>query len=155
MAKSVTIYGEDIHIARLDATKKLDTLVSQTANVIFEAKNVFPFDLFVDKLLIRPTKIDVVYGIFFFSDHVMSMLIKDLKAVKLTTGIFFASLQFELQGYEENPPEIKFLWREDAMKARRIISGLMAAQQNGVDLTQLPVDQLMEKTEEIGRAREE
>lgn len=155
---SVTIYGNDIQTTPPtpeDTIKKLDQLTAQTSNILLEIKNTFPFDLFTDKLIIRPTKIDLVYGIFFFSDYILSMLIKDLKTVKVSTGLFFATMSFELQGYETNPPKIKFLSNKKAMQARRIIAGLMAAHQNNVDLAQLPIEDLSGKVEEIGRAREE
>ncbi len=158
ISSSVTVYGKDIQTSTQtpeEVSERLDQLQEQTSNVIMELSNIFPFDFFTDRLIIRPTKIDLVYGIFFFSDYIFSMLIKDLKAVKVSTGLLFSTMNFELQGYETNPPKIKFLSNSKAMKARRIIAGLMAAHQNNIDLTQIPVEELTSKVEEIGRAREE
>lgn len=153
----ITITGKNIEVTpdvNSTPTEQLDVLASKTHNVLFEVSNIFPFDFFTDKLVIRPTKIDLIYGIFFFSDHVISMLFRDLKTVKVTTGLFFSSMTFELQGYEDNPPAIKFLNNKDALRARRMISGLMSIYQNDIKMTEIPSSELSQKAEEIGRARE-
>src|SRR5687768_500406 len=98
---SVTVYGKDIQTSTQspeEIGEKLDQLTQQTSKVIMQISNIFPFDFFTDKLIIRPTKVDLVYGVFFFSDYILSMLIKDLKTVKVSTGLLFATMSFELQG---------------------------------------------------------
>ncbi|MBX4206106.1 hypothetical protein KW795_02815 [Candidatus Microgenomates bacterium] len=154
---AVTISGKDVKIERaiLVPPKTLDKLVEENRQKIMEVKNIFPFDLFPDKIIISKTKVDLVYGLFFFSDHIISMLIKDLKNAKVTTGILFASMSFELQGYEVNPEKIKFLPIAKAMQARRIIEGLIASEAKGIDLSSFEPEELMDKLEEIGRARTE
>lgn len=136
-------------------TLQMSKLMDLNKNKILEIKNVFPFDLFQDRVIVSAHKVDLVYGVFFYSDYVVSMLIKDMKNAKVSTGIFFGTLTFELHGYETNPPPVKFLWREDAIKARRVIEGLIACCQNGIDITELDPNNIQEKIEEIGRARVE
>lgn len=135
-------------------SQRLDELLYKDRGRLYELSTVFPFDLFTDKIIISRTKVDLVYGVFFFSEHVISMLVKDLKNVKVTTGIFFASMSFELQGYEKNPPAIKFLQVHKAVRARRIIEGLIICETNKIDLKELPSSDLIAKLEDLGKARE-
>lgn len=149
------ISGKDLKIGKnvVNSPATLDKLIAGNQEKIMELQNIFPFDFFPDKIIISKTKVDLIYGVFFFSDQVLSMMIRDIKNVKLMTGILFAGLSFELQGYEVNPPKIKFLSIAQAMKARRIIEGLIACEAKGVDLSSFTTLQLEEKLEELGRAR--
>ena len=49
---------------------------------------------------------------------------------------------------------VSYLWKRDAIKARRIILGLIAAKSEKLDLSKIPRDEVAFKLEEIGKSRE-
>lgn len=134
-------------------TQKIDRVIEKTGRKLFEISSVFPFDFFPDKIVIDENKVSLIFGIFFFSEQVFPIFIKDIKNVTVSSSILFASLTFELTGYEKNPQKIKYLWIPGAMRARRIITGLVACHAEKIDTTKLSESKLLEKVEEIGRAR--
>ncbi len=136
-------------------SQKIDTILAKSEPVLFEASAVFPFDLFPDRLIIHPDKVSLIYHIFFFSEQVFPMFIRDLKNVAVGTNVLFGSLLFELQGFEKNPPKLNYLKVSEAIKARRIITGLIAFNNERIDVTKLSTEELAEKAEEVGKARNE
>lgn len=49
---------------------------------------------------------------------------------------------------------IGYLWKKDAIRARRIILGLVAAKKEGIDIAQIETNSLLSEVEQIGRSRE-
>jgi hypothetical protein len=134
--------------------QKLDQLVSDSAEVIYRCKNIFPFDFFPDQVIIDKTKIDLIYGLFFASKEVFTIMHKDLHAITMDYDLFFATIDFEVSGYEHDPGPIKFMSRKDALIVRRITLGIIASQKEGIDLSKLTTQELRIKLEEIGKAKE-
>lgn len=132
--------------------KKFTEVVQASRRILFQAKNVFPFDLFTDKLIIDENKIDIVFGTFFYSKEVFSIPYNRLSGATSSIGLFFGSLAIEIQGYEQNPPVLKHMWRTDVVRARRLINGLVTAHRQGIDLTKLDLTQATHLIEEIGTA---
>lgn len=122
--------------------------------IIFGLRSVFPLQLFPDAIVIDYVKVDIVYGIFFKTQKIFPILIQDITTVKISYGILFATLSFEVRGYEKNPQPVGFLKKDEAITARRIIMGLIACKRNKVDLTQLSPGEAAEKLEEIGSVEE-
>lgn len=155
----IDLPDEDItppHIGGKEGEKeanKFRDVVKASRRILFQTKNVFPFDIFPDKLIIDENKIDIVFGTFIFSEEVFSIPYNRLSGATSSIGLFFGSISMEIQGYEENPPMLKWLWRQDSIKARRLINGLVTAHRQGIDLTKLDLTQAMDLVEEIGTAQ--
>ena len=60
-------------------------------------------------------------------------------------------MTFEAIGYEENPTKVLFLPKQQAIDTHRVITGLMAAKREGVDIEKLPDNEVYKKAWEIGR----
>ncbi len=133
-------------------SKDFGDIVRASRRILLEAKNVFPFDLFTDKIIIDENKVDIIYGIFFYSKEVFSIPYNRISQATSTIGLFFGSITLEIQGYEQNPSVLKWLWRSDAIRARRMINGLVTAHQQGIDLTKLDLTGVKHLVEEIGTA---
>lgn len=131
---------------------KLDSLVEQSRRVLFTTRTIFPFDFFPDIIQIDENKVDIIERIFFFSEQVFPIAITDIRNVTVTTDLLFASLTIEIRGYETNPGQIKFLQKYAAAKIRRLIFGLMQCKKQDIDLTSIPVKELVPKLEQIGAA---
>lgn len=141
----------------LTEVTKLDNLVKKTNRRILSIQSVFPFDFFPDTVHIDENKVDVIHRTFFWEKQMFPILIKNINGANITTNPFFATLSIEVTGYEKNPRPIRFLKRNDAVRARRIILGLVACAKEGrkgIDLSKIPLTELREKVEEIGKSRE-
>lgn len=148
-----TINVDQKSVSPPPSVKKLDELVAKSQRILYKTKTVFPFDLFPDEIIIDENKIDIIVKPFFYTENIFPILLKNIHGVNINATLFFASITFELTGIEANPGEIRFLWQQDAYKIKRIVTGLTAAVKEGIDLSQIPQEELVAKVEEIGRAR--
>jgi hypothetical protein len=142
----------------LSPTQRLDNTLTRTKRELLTIRSVFPFDLFPDTLRIDENKIEIISRKFFsLEEHIFPILIKNINGVVVTTSPFFATVTFEITGHNTNPEPITMLKKREALLAKRIIMGLIAAQKDGkdgIDLSSIPIEQARAKLEEIGRAYE-
>ena len=68
-------------------------------------------------------------------------------------SVFFATLKLELGpgGFQQNPPPVTFLFKKEAIKANRIIVGLIICHKEKIDLSGMSREEILRKSEEIGR----
>jgi hypothetical protein len=129
---------------------KLKDLASQST-VIFETQSVFPFQLFPDRLIVESDKVTIVHRTFAWKG-IFPILLDNLNSVSVNRGLLFAALSFELTGYENNPGDIVHLWPENAAKAKRYIMGLLNAKKQGVDISKIPITEIKDDLEKIGKS---
>lgn len=135
--------------------EKLDQLIKLAHQPIFKTTTVFPFDLTPNSMVIEIDKVNLISHEFLGSEQIRSLAVKDLGEIIVETGMFFATLKIlERRVGPDNIIEIKNLKREDAMRARRILQGLVAADKQGIDLTKFDPEELAKKAEELGQTTE-
>lgn len=134
-------------------SERLDQLAKSSDTVLFRCKSLFPFDFFPDAVVVTQSKVDIIYGHFFFVKSVHTLLIENILTMRLDTGPLFASLQFEVKGYEQNPPEVGYLAKHEAVKAQEIIMGLVAAKHEGIDLKSVQRRKVTESVNQIGATK--
>lgn len=117
-----------------DHVKKFDSVVQGTNKVLLNVKAVFPFDFFPDRIIIDPNKVNVVRKSFFLTEKLHSISIKNITDVYVQTAPFFASLHIMDNAVADNVIIVKYLWKKDAEKARRVIQGLIEASKHEVDI---------------------
>lgn len=144
---------EEIEKEKAKSEVKLKNILQNAPNVLIKIRAIWPFDFFPDSIVVDQNKVDIIYR-YFLEEGTFSVLIKNINSVHIHANVFFASLTFEVQGYETNPQPINFLNIEKAAKTRRIILGLIACDKQGVDISQIPAVELANKMEEIGKAHE-
>lgn len=132
--------------------EKLEQTLEGSHNTLYKCKSVFPFDFFPDELIIDENKIDVRHGLFFMSTQTTSIPYENIVKATTTTGLLFATLQIEMEIFVQQPQPIKYLWRNQALKARRIINGLVSAYKQGIDFRKLDMTHATDEYEEIGVA---
>ena len=88
---------------------------------------------------------------FFKSKRTYNILIEDLISVKLSTSLFFATMRFEIQGYEQNPAPIRYLSKQEAIKAHRLITGLITCKRNNINLKKMSFEEINKKVYQIGK----
>jgi hypothetical protein len=133
--------------------EKLDQLLSQSTHVLYKLVTVFPFDFFTDEISIGPSQIDICIRTFFMTKQMHSIPIKNIADVFIHTSLFFASLKIIDSSFIENSVTISYLKKHEAIRARDIIQGLVIASKEGIDITKVPEDVLLEKIEIIGKQR--
>lgn len=136
--------------------KKLDSLVQKTSRVLIRISTVFPFEFFPTIVTVDEKKVSISRGIFFSSRTIESILVKDIRTVIVSSNILFASVKIQLGPMataEQGPPTIYWLWKNDADRLRRIILGLVACEEEDIDLSQFEKRDLIRKVDQIGNAR--
>lgn len=127
---------------------KLNNLAQETDEPIYEIGSVFPFTLFPDKVIIYKHRVTIVRKDLFFK-RVFPMLIEDIRTVRISRSIIFATMEFEVVGYEENPRPVTTLNPTDAIKAQKYVVGLIRAKRENIDLSAISNDTVRDKLEEI------
>ncbi len=131
--------------------QKLNTLIDKSQVELLTITSTFPFDLFPDTLRIDITQIHITIKEFFKSQRIHSIAIQDISDVFVDTSPWYASLRIAYKGLIEKSIKISFLKRNDALKAKKIIHGLMIGIKEGIDFSKLVNnDQLIEKLEDLG-----
>lgn len=130
---------------------KLEELVQTSDLVLCRVKNVFPFDIFPDSLVVSLTEVEITYRYDFITQYVYPVPIDKVLTVRVLKGLFFASLEIEVQGHENDPTKIKYLKKSQAEEAKLIIMGLRTAMAQEIDLKAIPQDQLIEKLKHIAQ----
>ncbi len=141
-----TVYPKEV----IKEKEKLHTLVQIGTERLFRVKSIFPFTFFPDELIIDRTQVDIVYGLFFFSKSVFPMHVKDILNVVITTNFMFARLTFEIRGFEQNPRSISYLPKDKAVQAQQIVMGLKACYEQGIDLSKLQREEVLQTCLQIG-----
>lgn len=143
-----TIYQQPTEVNK--NIQKLQNVTNASNRVLFKASTLFPFDFFPDTIIIHDVKIDIIHTLFFATTKVVSFPISSLINVTASTNSFFGVLNLEMVGFEPNPGTLKFLSIHDAIRARRILNGLIICYKENVDLTKLDINLVKQKVEEIG-----
>lgn len=133
-------------------TDKLSVLADLAQEVLFEAKSVYPYELFPDKITICLNRITITYVTPFSKDE-RPIPIEYLNTAHVTRGMFFASLSIETFGVEK-PNPIHHLRIDDARIARRYILALVECKKNGVNFGDYNIKEIREKLQSIGTVRE-
>ncbi len=136
-------------------SNKLDNLVKMTENRLFNLKSVFPFKLFPDSIVIEQKQVILICNQFFGSAQNYPILIKDILMPNIESSVFFATLKIKvvMGGVQQNPPSIRFLKKSEALKAARIITGLIICDREHIDLSGENQVEVVGKVEEIGRIK--
>lgn len=138
----------------LSDIEKLNATVKSANRILFKTQAIFPFDFFPDEVIIDENKVDIISSKFFTSRETFTIPIENINGVTNSLSLFFGELRIEAWGINRLPGPIKYLSRLDAIKARRIISGLILSHKEQIDMRNIPLEELKRKLEEIGRAHE-
>ncbi|HSX40091.1 MAG TPA: hypothetical protein VLF68_00600 [Candidatus Saccharimonadales bacterium] len=131
-------------------SQKFETLVGKSNRVLLKISGIFPFDLFPDSIVIDENKVNIIHRYFFFTDEVQSIVIPHIKDVLVDRALLFATLKILPDGFSENWVSVEYLWKEEAVRARRIILGLLVGQKEGIDITKVETQDLEKKIEALG-----
>lgn len=135
--------------------EEVKKLAKDTNKTVARASAVFPLQLFPDTITVDQNKIDIVHRQFFWSKQLFTIFLEDLTNVTISVGPFFATMKFEVRGFEENPAPVTFLWKGDAINLHRNIVGLAAAKRKEIDIGSVPETIIEKHIPNIGKAHED
>jgi hypothetical protein len=134
--------------------KGLVDLYEETHETLYRISTVSPFVLFPDEIIIRRNHVDVIKRVFFDSAQSYRMPYTNIREMVVTYNPFFATFEFMLVGpYLGMFGKINFLPRGRAIRANRIITGLIECQQLGVDTSHYPKSELLAYLDGIGKTQ--
>lgn len=146
----------------MDDNNKVSVVVSEkkesepppTARRLLRIVAVFPFQFFPDELIVDEFKVTIVTRTFFFdTGRMRSVLFRDITGISLDMGLFFAALGFGERGFAQDKAYTNYLWKDQAVLARRLIEGMVILSDEKVDTTKLTLEELLERAEKLGREK--
>jgi hypothetical protein len=132
---------------------KIDSLLKKSRKVLSKISTHKPFSIYQDSIIIDEVKIEIIHRFLWGTEKIVTALIKDLKGAQVQTGLYHSSLIIQIAGLEFFPETIGYLEKNEALKTRRLIHGLIACDKNGIDITKIEDINLIDNLEEIGRGR--
>lgn len=126
---------------------------------ILRTKTVFPFTFFPDTLVIDTTKLTFARKQLFATEYVVTIPLKDLSDVTIQTVLFLGSLIIKYMPQSSSPGmnqpvEIRVanLKREDAIKAKNILKGVLVSKAEEIDIAKLPPEEVVKVLEKFGKS---
>ena len=127
----------------------------ESDNELLKVTTVFPFTLFPDTVIISKEKVTIKHKLFFFSETIRSVLIKDIVNVETQTDIFFGKLEIIDKYFAKVPLTVSFLWKKDATKAREMIQGLITSDRNNIDILKANTQVLKNNLPNLGKTSDD
>lgn len=135
--------------------EKIVSLAKASNSILFQATTVFPFNFFPDTITIDKTKITINERIFFFSENIRSYAIEDILNIDVGSSIFFATLTCKTRYDSKEAFRLRFMKKNDASFAKKLIQGLIIAKREGVRIDELTKEEIMKYGEVIGKGDRE
>jgi hypothetical protein len=148
-----TVRTQSTQIAPTDRSHQAAAVVKKVADdaqFLYEAKTMFPFDLFPTRIIVDKAKVSIVNSLFFLSKEVQSLPIKDIFNVTVDSGPLFAQVTIAERMAGHAPVIVRKLPVQAAFKLRRIIQGLIIATNQNLDLQSLSVSEQLSQIETLG-----
>lgn len=118
--------------------------------VLFRARSAWPLQLAPDELVIDENKITILHHIFLSSGTTRQIKLTDLANISLVSGPIFASITVHEKGFANDPSIVKRLWKEEAVRGRRLLEGISVMVSRGAKLEEMSVDEIVRQAEKAG-----
>lgn len=133
--------------------EKLQDLSKKSEDVLYKART---FSIFHPSwIIVDREKVTIVQKRWWIFQKRFPIRLDDIKTVVSNTAFIFGEIIFEITGYERNPDVIRPFWPGETVKIKRIILGLVIAKAEGIDLTKLTKEDLINEIENIGKGHAE
>ena len=128
----------------------IETLVERSQDVVFEARSVFPLDVFPDHIIIDRSKVVIVFRemLGFETEH--TILLNEVRDVDAELGYFIGSLKILVSGPGVQWTSITNLRKNDARRGKQIIDGLLIAKNENCDLDDLSHAEMVKQLTALG-----
>ncbi len=144
----------------IDSNPKPDTInlpTTTTHGVLLTVRSIRIFDFFPDKLIIDENKISFIYKGAFGVKSIHSVLIENITYVEAHTSILTGCLVVIDSSNYRHPIELKIdnLRKEAAIRARKLIQGLIHARTLNMDFSKYNSFEMESNLEEFGMVKGE
>ncbi len=130
-------------------------LLKGSQSVLFKITTILALSFNRNSLTIDENKVNLVHKGIVFGEHVHSILVENITNITVNIGFLTATLCVTDSSNSRFPVEycIMNLRKKDALKARRIIQGLIATKKSKVDLSQMDAELAVYELEKLGEAK--
>ena len=77
---------------------------------------------------------------------------EDIYNVFIQQGLFFAKLEIVDRFFSQQRICVEYLKKAEAIRARRLIQGMMIVKKDNIDLSKLSVEEVVAKLDRIGKS---
>lgn len=137
------------------AQQELQNLAQENQEILVRASGVFPFDFFPSTIMVTKSKIDIQQRFFGFTSSSASFLITDLARIEVTSGMFFSTILLRAKVSDKILAKVSYLPKHQASQVQSVIQGLMIAEQEKVNVSNVDPQFVRDATEHIGQARDD
>lgn len=134
--------------------KKIEDLLKEAKNVLIQVSSHSMFGLSSHTLTVDETKLTITTKEFLGSEQIYSIPIKELQDVEVELTFFSATLKIIDKRYKDKTITLKGLKKNEALKTRQIIQGLMLSTDQKVDVSKLKEAEAAIKIAEVGKAHD-
>ncbi len=139
---------EEVH----EAKQELRQAIHGSHEVLATANTVFPFTLVPHTVTVDREKLTITHRTFISVAEVMSLRVEDILNVTVNVGPLFGSLHILSRVMNnEKPYIVKYLWREDALRLKRVLQGYVIAIQKEIDCSPLKTEELAAMLDKLGK----
>ncbi len=140
-----------------ESEKNLDKFEQLTQHIqpLLKIKSIFPYNFAPNEVIIDLYSISLVERELFGTTRRHTILISDISDIFIDLSVFFyACLTVRRKvAPQEETITIKNLSKRGAIEARKITQGLITLNKQGIDISQLNRDDLLEKVRELGNIK--
>lgn len=156
LSRSDNFY-EDAPQEKLEEPQNLNSLVNKAHNTLLTVRSMRIFDLFPDKLIIDENKVSFIYKDAFGVKSIHSVLIENITYVEAHTSLVTGCLVVMDSSNYRHPIELRInnLRKESAIRARKLIQGLVHAKISKADFSKFSAYDLENNLEELGQVKGE
>ena len=135
-----------------EAKKELKKAIEGSHEVLATATTVFPLTLFPDTITVDREKVTIATRSFFKTAELMSTRVEDILNVTANVGPLFGSIKIVSRIFSpDRPYKIEHLWKEDALKIKRVLQGYVIALKNEIDVKPLNSKELAKMLNDLGK----
>lgn len=139
-----------------EAKEQLSQAVGNSNQILTQATTVFPFTLFPDHITLDREQATIVHRSFIKLGEVVTIRIEDILNVETTAGPFFGSLRIYTRFFSPDTNaqrhySINWLWREDALRIKRILHGYIIALKHKINCAALETTELARILDSMGQ----
>ena len=136
----------------LQSRDKLKTLAEKVSTPLLQITTIPYLKVFPITLTIDLKKITINSTNFYKSHSIETLAFEYLKEVTVETGLLSSSIKFVLSGQTQHPIILPHFHRDDAIKAKQIILGLLNCQKEQIKVMELDPHQDLPKIIAVGAA---
>jgi hypothetical protein len=130
-------------------TYKLEHLSKELAVPLYKLSAFFPLDLVPDEVIIDLHKITIIHKDFFEVKNINTVSIEDLEEASLESSVLYSTLKIKPR--EKEVIAVKYLPRNKAEEAHKILDGIVQCNKAGIDLSKIQPEKAKEEILRLGK----